>query len=116
MTENKLENHTSNARSYPSKSLTKSDLLQAAKLTRIGLNDQEIDYYLRELEEVLNWIQTISQIDTKNVTPISNGSIHYDYGLPLRKDIVNDGNIKDIILSESPEQEHGFFVVPKVIE
>ncbi|GAT75718.1 glutamyl-tRNA(Gln) amidotransferase subunit C, partial [Ehrlichia ruminantium] len=33
-----------------------------------------------------------------------------------RKDIINDGNIKDIILSESPKQEHDFFVVPKVIE
>ncbi|AHC39538.1 Asp-tRNA(Asn)/Glu-tRNA(Gln) amidotransferase subunit GatC [Ehrlichia muris] len=116
MTENKLENHTSNARSHPSKSLTKNDLLQAAKLTRIRLNDKEIDYHFRELEEVLNWIQTISQVDTKDVAPIGNGGIHYDYGLPLRKDIVNDGNIKDIVLSQSPEQEHDFFVVPKVIE
>ena len=113
MTENKFENNTSSSRTQTDRSLTKDDLLQAAKLVRIKLDDSEIDYYLKELKVVLSWIQTISQVDTQNITPMSHGGIN-DI-LPLREDIINDGNIKDILFN-SPEQEHGFFVVPKVIE
>jgi aspartyl-tRNA(Asn)/glutamyl-tRNA(Gln) amidotransferase subunit C len=36
--------------------------------------------------------------------------------LPLRNDVVTDGNIGDLILHNAPEQTRGFFVVPKVIE
>ncbi|ABD45379.1 aspartyl/glutamyl-tRNA(Asn/Gln) amidotransferase, C subunit [Ehrlichia chaffeensis str. Heartland] len=111
MIEDKFENST---HSKTSKSLTKNDILQAAKLTRIKLNDEEIDYHLKELEQVLNWIQTISEVDTQDVTPMGHGGVNY--ALPLRKDIINDGNIKDTVLSQSPKQEHDFFVVPKVIE
>ncbi|WDM85501.1 Asp-tRNA(Asn)/Glu-tRNA(Gln) amidotransferase subunit GatC [Ehrlichia sp. JZT12] len=112
MTDNQLKNN--NSQLYKKTSLSKGDLLQAAKLVRIKLNDNEIDYYLKELEAVLNWIQTISQIDTNSISPMSHGGI--DYTLHLREDIISDGNIKDIVLSESPEQEQDFFVVPKVIE
>ena len=113
MTDNELKNNASNLHSK-SKSLTKDDLLQAAKLVRVKLNDNEIEYYLKELESVLSWIQTISQVDTNSITPMSHGNI--DHTLPLREDIINDGNIKDTILSASPKQEQDFFVVPKVIE
>ncbi|CEI84924.1 Asp-tRNA(Asn)/Glu-tRNA(Gln) amidotransferase subunit GatC [Ehrlichia minasensis] len=112
MTDNKFENSSSCIQT--DKSLTKNDLLQAAKLVRIKLDDSEIDYYLKELKVVLSWIQTISQVDTQGVTPMSHGGINDT--LPLREDIINDGNIKDAVLLNSPEQKHDFFVVPKVIE
>ena len=36
--------------------------------------------------------------------------------LRLRDDVVNDGNIRDDVLANAPEAQHGFFAVPKVIE
>jgi aspartyl-tRNA(Asn)/glutamyl-tRNA(Gln) amidotransferase subunit C len=39
-----------------------------------------------------------------------------DQKLRLRDDVVNDGNIRDEILANAPEAQHGFFAVPKVIE
>jgi aspartyl-tRNA(Asn)/glutamyl-tRNA(Gln) amidotransferase subunit C len=29
---------------------------------------------------------------------------------------VNDGNIRDKVLANAPDAQHGFFAVPKVIE
>ncbi|WP_410521731.1 Asp-tRNA(Asn)/Glu-tRNA(Gln) amidotransferase subunit GatC [Ehrlichia ruminantium] len=96
------------------KRITKDDLLQVAKLVKIKLSDDEVGYYIKELESVLSWINTISQVDTENIIPMSHGGISHT--LPLRQDIINDGNIKDTVLSNSPKQEQDFFVVPKVIE
>ena len=36
--------------------------------------------------------------------------------LRLRDDIVTDGDIRDRVLANAPQAEHGFFAVPKVIE
>ena len=34
----------------------------------------------------------------------------------LREDAVTDGGIRDEVLANAPQAEHGFFAVPKVIE
>jgi len=36
--------------------------------------------------------------------------------LRLREDAVTDGNVRDAVLKNAPQAEHGFFAVPKVIE
>jgi len=36
--------------------------------------------------------------------------------LPRRPDVVTDGNCRDKILANAPEQQDGFFLVPKVVE
>jgi len=36
--------------------------------------------------------------------------------LRLRDDVVTDGHIRDAVLANAPQAEHGFFAVPKVIE
>ena len=36
--------------------------------------------------------------------------------LPLRDDVVTDGEKRDAVLSNAPKSIGGFFVVPKVVE
>jgi aspartyl-tRNA(Asn)/glutamyl-tRNA(Gln) amidotransferase subunit C len=36
--------------------------------------------------------------------------------LPMREDVVTDGDIAELVLANAPLTEDGFFVVPKVIE
>jgi aspartyl-tRNA(Asn)/glutamyl-tRNA(Gln) amidotransferase subunit C len=36
--------------------------------------------------------------------------------LRLRDDVVTEGDIRDQVLANAPQAEHGFFAVPKVIE
>ena len=38
------------------------------------------------------------------------------HALPMRDDVVTDGNRLDDVLSNVPEGASGFFVVPKVVE
>ena len=36
--------------------------------------------------------------------------------MPMRDDVVTDGNKRDDIIANAPEKAQGFFAVPKVIE
>lgn len=92
--------------------ITKEEMLKIARLVRIKLSDDEINYYSKELT-MLDWIHDILlQVNTDGVLPIHYGSIDKD--IHVRDDIIESQNIKEEILSNT-NSEHGYFVVPKVI-
>jgi aspartyl-tRNA(Asn)/glutamyl-tRNA(Gln) amidotransferase subunit C len=77
------------------------------------MSDEELDKLLPELNNILGWVEQLGEVNTDGVEPLT---AVIDQKLRLRDDVVNDGNIRDQILANAPEAQHGFFAVPKVIE
>ena len=84
-----------------------------AKLARIALRDRELEAMVPEFNNILGWIEQLSEVDTDGVAPLAAVIPNH---LRLREDIVTDGGKRDEILANAPQAEHGFFAVPKVIE
>ena len=94
-------------------SVTLEDVRHIANLARINLSDEEADRLLPELNNILGWVEQLGEVDTDGVEPLT---AVIEQKLRLREDIVNDGNVRDKVLSNAPDAQHGFFAVPKVIE
>ena len=77
------------------------------------MSDEELDRLLPELNNILGWVEQLAEVDTDGVEPLAT---IIDQKLRLRDDAVTDGNIRDAVLANAPEAQHGFFAVPKVIE
>ena len=84
-----------------------------AGLARIATTDAEAEALLPELNNILGWIEQLSEVDTDGVEPLAAVIPNH---LRLRDDVVTDGGIRDAVLANAPQAEHGFFAVPKVIE
>ena len=84
-----------------------------AKLARIAMSDEEIERLAPELNNILGWVEQLAEVNTDGVEPLT---AVIDQKLRLRDDVVTEGNIRDEILANAPEAQHGFFAVPKVIE
>ena len=84
-----------------------------AKLARIAMSDAEIAALVPELNQILGWVDQLAEVDTDGVEPLT---AVIDLKLRLRDDVVNDGNVRDKVLANAPDAQHGFFAVPKVIE
>ena len=84
-----------------------------AKLARIAMSDGEVEALVPELNAIIGWVEQLSAVDTEGVEPLT---AVIDQKLRLREDKVTDGNVRDAVLANAPEAEHGFFAVPKVIE
>ena len=84
-----------------------------AKLARIAMSDEEIERLAPELNNILGWVEQLGEVNTDGVEPLT---AVIDQKLRLRDDQVTEGNIRDEILANAPEAQHGFFAVPKVIE
>jgi aspartyl-tRNA(Asn)/glutamyl-tRNA(Gln) amidotransferase subunit C len=94
-------------------SIDKQTVQKIANLSRIAISDAEADALVPELNNILGWVEQLSEVDTKNVEPMT---AVIPNKLRLRVDEVTDGQVQDKVLANAPIAEHGFFAVPKVIE
>jgi aspartyl-tRNA(Asn)/glutamyl-tRNA(Gln) amidotransferase subunit C len=93
--------------------LDKATVAHIAMLARIKLPETEQDRIAGELSHIMTWIELLSEVDTDGVAPMASVVA---MTMPLREDVVTDGKRVEDILANAPEQAHGFFVVPKVVE
>ncbi len=94
-------------------SIDKNQVKKVAKLSRISLDDKNLDSLSNDLASILKFVEQLNKLDTNNVKPLN--SI-VDKSLEARKDKVNDGKIKEEILKNSPDKNEDFLIVPKVVE
>ena len=94
-------------------SLDKATVRTIANLARLEVRDDELDHLAGELSNIITFVEQLSEVDTTGVEPMTSVA---DLALPLRADVVTDGNCRDKVLANAPEQYDGFFLVPKVVE
>jgi aspartyl-tRNA(Asn)/glutamyl-tRNA(Gln) amidotransferase subunit C len=93
--------------------LDKATVARIASLARIKLPEAEQEHLAGELSHILRWIEQLDEVDTKGVEPMASVA---DLRLPMRDDVVSDGDCRDRILANAPAASNGFFTVPKVVE
>ena len=94
-------------------SVSSEQVRHIAKLARIAMSDEEIARLAPELNNILGWVEQLAEVNTDGVEPLT---AVIEQKQRLRDDVVTDGNIRDELLANAPEAQHGFFAVPKVIE
>lgn len=92
-------------------SVSKEELLYIAKLAKIKIADNEVDEYLKNLEDILNFANIINKADTDGI----NETIGSDMKNVFRKDEIVDFKDKDLLLGCSSNLERNMYKIPKVI-
>ena len=94
-------------------SVDSSTVKKVASLARIALTDAQAGALMPELNSIIGWVEQLGEVDVSGVEPMTAVIPNH---LRLREDAVTDGGIRDKVLANAPQAEHGFFAVPKVIE
>lgn len=84
-----------------------------ASLARIAITDADAERLAPDLSNILGWIEQLGEVDTAGVEPMASVIPN---SLRLRDDVVDDGDVRELLMCNAPQAEHGFFTVPKVIE
>ena len=93
--------------------LDKATVARIATLARIRVGEDELEPLAAELSGILDWVEQLMAVDTDNVPPMTSVA---EMTLPMRDDVVSDGNDRDGVLANAPRAAKGFFAVPKVVE
>ena len=87
---------------------------KVAKLARLSLAEERVQPMVAELNGIFAWIEQLNEVDVEGVAPMT--SAVEGAKLPMREDVVTEGNDPVRVLKNAPKAEDGFFVVPKVVE
>ena len=94
-------------------SVDKGTVAKIARLARLNVPEDRLHPLATELNGILDWIAELDEVQTHNVEPLASVTGH---ALPMRDDVVTDGDRVDMVLANVPEGTGGYFVVPKVVE
>ena len=93
--------------------ITRDDVRHVAKLARLGVDESEIDEYAKGLNSIINYVELVKELDTKEVRPTSHAleskNVWHD-------DEPEKESLSEDILSNAPEREGNYFKVPKILE
>lgn len=94
-------------------SLGSDEVKKIAHLARLEISDADVPEYAKNLSDILDFVEQMSSVDTKDVIPMS-----HPLELPqrLRADNVTEENGRELFQSVAPQVESGLYLVPKVIE
>ena len=84
-----------------------------AKLARLKLDDSEAAIYQKDLNSILDYFETLKELDTEKVRPMSHV---LEVKNVWREDKPGKAKKTKPLLSNAPVSEKGYFKVPKILE
>ena len=93
--------------------ITKEQVNHIAHLSRLEIQEDEVDGYIEKLEKVVDLFNELNSVDTENIKP----TYHVlDLVNVFREDVAQEGMNREEVLKNSKETEAGQFKVPTTIE
>ena len=82
-------------------------------LAKLELSLEEKEAARHDMERMLDYIDQLNELDTSQAEPLSHV---FPVNNVFREDVVTNGDEREKILKNAPEQKDGAFKVPKTVE
>ncbi len=92
--------------------ITPEEVKHIAHLARLSLDQEELELYTGQLNDILDYMEKLKEVDTRDVEPSYNT---LNITNSLREDISEKGLEKEEALKNALQRDGGYFTVPKVI-
>ena len=92
--------------------ITKADIIHVADLARLEVSDADMETFVEQLGEVLEYVNTLNRVDTEGVEPTSHA---ISLTNAFREDRTSEHLDREKALRNAPEKEDGSFLVPKIV-
>ena len=93
--------------------VSREEILHIAKLAHLNIKEEEIDKYLLNLQDILNYANIVNKAPVEDLEETSRANDTYNV---FRKDEIHVFEDNESLLQNAPEQERNMFKIPKVIQ
>ena len=91
----------------------KIDVSYVAELARLELTDEERATFQPQLENIVRYVEKISEVDVSDVPPVMHGR---DIVNAFREDEVRPSMDREAALANAPARTGDEFMLPKIVE
>ncbi len=95
--------------------ITEKEIRHIAGLANLNLSDDDIKRYSDDMEQILGYVDKLSELDTSEVEPMTQVLFDGDPTGTLRADTLGASYSQDKALQSAPVAGSGHFKVPLVI-
>lgn len=92
--------------------LTPATVQQVALLARLTLSAAEVELFTRQLNDILTYVQKLSELDTTGIPPMAHV---LELTNAFREDEVAGSLPLEEALANAPDRQRNSFAVPKII-
>ena len=93
--------------------ITLQDVEYVASLAQLSLDDEAKQRLVREMGDVLAYIDKLNELDTDGVEPM----MHVlDLNNVFREDVVTGSLDRDTALQNAPKTDGEYFLVPRILD
>lgn len=92
--------------------VSKEEILHIAKLANLNLNDEEVEKYKDNLQEILNFANVVNNANVEGLKETIGANDAYNV---FRKDEIVQNSSQEELLQNAPEKQEGMFKIPKVL-
>ena len=96
--------------------LTEKEVRYVADLANLGLSDDEVRKFARDMDGILEHMDKLNELDTSSVEPMAQVLYAADETATLRPDRERPPLGNEAALANAPQRGAGYFKVPRVIE
>jgi len=89
--------------------IEREQVLHVARLARLRLTDDEVERMAGELSKILDYVETMNELDLEGVEPTSHV---VDLTNVLREDVPRPSWPREVVLEQAPDATDSGFRVP----
>lgn len=93
--------------------ITVKDVEYVAALAQLQLDDAAKDRLVREMGEILGYMDQLNALDTTNVEPMMHAMALENV---FREDVVGESLSREQALANAPNHDGEYFIVPKILD
>ena len=84
---------------------------EIAFLARLDLTEEEIQIFVSQFKDILDYVSILNEVDTENVPPAYLSSANKSV---IREDQVEASAPAEEFLANAPQSKNGYVVIPRV--
>ncbi len=93
--------------------ITKEQVLHVAALARLKLSPQEVEMFIAQMGDIIEFADKLNDLDVENVKPTAQA---LEIQNVFRQDECRESYPREKILSNAPAQSDGCYIVPKIVD
>jgi len=93
--------------------ITKDDVTYVASLAQLSLNEDTKERLVKELGEILAYMDKLNELDTSNIEPTMHA---LELTNVFREDVVSGSLEREQALMNAPRSDQEYFLVPRILD
>ncbi len=92
--------------------ISTKDVERMASLARLNIDQETKELFAKQFADIINYMDILAEVDTSKAEAMYSPALH---ATPMREDEAKQRATRQEVLSNAPQTDGQYFVVPRIV-